>query len=582
MNYGPPSLSFASGISGLSDGITAFNRTQTTAVSYNQLWIHGRHEVTFGGDYRWQQFNYLSQQNPRGTFTFTGGATSQIVNGVPVSGTGIDFADFLLGIPDTSALAFGNADKYFRANMMDGFLNDVWRTGPSLTLTLGGRWDYGSPITEEYGRLVNLDIAPGYSAIAPVVASNPVGPLTGQKYPNSLIRPDRHGFEPIVGLAWRPFPASSVVVRAGYSLRYNTSVYQQIATQMAQQSPLSTSLFLANSAANPLTLAKGFDAPPGVLTNNFAIDPNFEVGYAQNWNASIQKDLPGSLIMIATYTGTKGTRGMQEFYPNTYAPGTFPTGTNQCPTGPCGYTYETSNGNSTRQAGQMQLRRRLHSGFTANLQYTYAKAIDDSALGGRGQGNLFVAQNWLDLSAERALSNFDQRHLLNFTMQYTTGQGIGGGTLLSGWRGALFKEWTIITGVNAGTGTPLTPVYLTEVPGTGFTGTIRPDYTGASLTSTSGGLYLNPLAYTPAAAGQWGNAGRDSITGPAQFSTSASFARTFRLRDRYSLDLQFVTNNPINHVTFMAWNTTINSPQFGTPTAANGMRTVQTNLRLRF
>ena len=53
-----------------------------------------------------------------------------------------------------------------------------------------------------------------------------------------------------------------------------------------------------------------------------------------------------------------------------------------------------------------------------------------------------IAQNWLDLSAERGLSNFDQRHLLAFQMQYTTGQGIGGGTLLSGWRGALFKEWT--------------------------------------------------------------------------------------------------------------------------------------------
>ena len=51
-----------------------------------------------------------------------------------------------------------------------------------------------SPITELYGRLVNLDVAPGFSAVAPVVASNPLGPLTGQRYPDSLIRPDKQRF----------------------------------------------------------------------------------------------------------------------------------------------------------------------------------------------------------------------------------------------------------------------------------------------------------------------------------------------------------------------------------------------------
>ena len=159
-----------------------------------------------------------------------------------------------------------------------------------------------------------------------------------------------------------------------------------------------------------------------------------------------------------------------------------------------------------------------------------------------------VAQNWLDLSGERGLSNFDQRHLLNFTMQYTTGQGLGGGALLSGWRGALFKEWTVVSSVNVGTGLPLTPVYPGTVPGTGFFG-IRPNYTGADVYSSLPGQFLNPLAYT-APSGTWGNAARDSITGPSQFSMNASFARTFRLRDKYTLDVRFDSANPINHVTF--------------------------------
>jgi hypothetical protein len=242
-----------------------------------------------------------------------------------------------------------------------------------------------------------------------------------------------------------------------------------------------------------------------------------------------------------------------------------------------------SNGNSTREQGSFQLRRRLHNGFTASATYTYSKSIDDSALGGRNQGTNVIAQNWLDLSAERGLSNFDQRHLLAFTTQYTTGQGIGGGTLLSGWRGALFKEWAVSTTINAGTGLPLTPTVFSATPGTGITGPLRPDYTGAPLYTAPAGFLLNPEAYALAPAGQWGNAGRNSITGPDQFSLNASLARTFRLKDRYSLDLRVDATNALNHVVFASWNTIVNSGQFGLPTPpANGMRSLQTTLRVRF
>src|SRR6202034_1411251 len=98
-----------------------------------------------------------------------------------------------------------------------------------------------------------------------------------------------------------------------------------------------------------------------------------------------------------------------------------------------------------------------------------------------------IAQDWLNLHAERSLSTFDQRHLLNLQAQYTTGEGLGGGTLLSGWLGRLYKEWTVVTTAVVGSGLPDTPVYLAAVPGTGFTGTIRPDPTGAPISMTRAG-----------------------------------------------------------------------------------------------
>ena len=574
VNWGPPNLTFSSGIATLTDAQSSFTRQQTSGASFTGLWVRRPHNLTFGGDYRRLQSNNLSQQNPRGSFAFTGASTQVLADGVPVPRTGSDFAGFLLGIPDTSSIAFGNADKYFRSTMSDAYFTDDWRIATGLTINAGVRWEYGSPITELYGRLVNLDIARGYAAVVPVVAARPTGSLTGRTYPSSLLEPDRHAVQPRISFAWHPVFGSTVVVRGGYGVYYNTSVYQAIAAQMAQQSPLSKSLAVQNTAANPLTLASGFNASPGTTTNTFAVDPDFRVGYSQNWQLSVQRDLTEGVVLTGTYLGIKGTRGVQVFLPNTW-----PTGAvNPCPSCPAGYAYMTSNGNSTRHAAQLQVVRRFHSGLSANLSYTFSKALDDAALGGRGQGSSVIAQNWLDLRGERGLSNFDQKHLLNFQAQYTTGVGLHGGTLMQGWRGLVLKGWTFITQVSAGSGLPETPVYLAAVRGTGVTGSIRPDYTGAPLYDAPTGYGLNPAAFTAPAAGHWGSAGRNILIGPSQFTMTASAGRIFE--DRF--DLRFDATNPLNHVTYPSWNAIVTSPQFGLPAQANAMRSLEVTVRWRF
>jgi trimeric autotransporter adhesin len=551
--WGPPNLNFAGGTSALSDGQYAFNRTANHTFSYNSYWMRGRHNLTFGADIRRYQSNMLSQQDARGTFTFTGAAA------------GSDFAGFLLGVPDTSSIAFGNADKYFRQTFYNGFVADDFRVSGSLTINAGIRWEYEAPIHELQGRLVNLDISPDFSSVAQVVG-------------NDLVQPDRFGIQPRISFAWRPFAASSMIVRGGYGIYRNTNVYQAIATQMAQQSPFSKSLSVQNTAANPLSLANGFVDVPGVTPNTFAINPHFRVGRIQSWQLSIQRDLPATLQMTVIYLGSKGTRLPQESLPNT-----FPAGA----VNPSGYVYLTSNGNSIRHAGQVQLRRRLRNGLTGTAQYTYSRAFDTAPLmsGGivtAGQGGTAIAQDWLDLRAERAPSSFDQRHQLNIQMQYTTGVGVAGGALLSGWKGVLFKGWTSSFQLTLGSGLPLTPVYFMAVKGTGVTGNLRPDATGASVTDAPAGLFLNPAAYRVPAEGQWGNAGRNSITGPSQFSLNSSLGRNFILHDRYTIDLRVDATNPLNHPAVKSWNTMVTSAQFGLPNRVDPMRSIQTTLRLRF
>jgi hypothetical protein len=565
VNWGPPSLIFSSGIAGLSDGQYSKSTTSTNAPGVEAFWNRGRHNVTFGGSLRRNAVNVQSQQDPRGNFSFNGGAT------------GLDFADFLLGLPRTSALAFGNADKRFRAFNYDAFITDDIRIGPSFTIQAGVRWEYEAPITDAFGRLVNLDVAPGFTAVAPVLGDNPIGPLTNERYHASLVRPDKLGFQPRTAIAWRPVPGSSLVIRAGYGIYRNTNVYQPLAQLMSQQPPISRSFSVETSPANPLTLANGFAVVPTTALNTFAIDPNFRVGFSQNWQASMQRDLPMSLTIVATYLGTKGHRLMQEFLPNTYPAGVE----NPCPGCPIGFVYLTSTGESTRHAGQVQLRRRLRNGLTAQVQYTLAKADDNAtAFSGAALNGSAVAQDWRDLDAEWGPSNFDQRHLVTAGFQYTTGVGVAGGTLVDGWRGTLLKNWTITSQITTGSGLPLTPVYLTAVPGTGLTGSVRAQLTGVPLDAP--GYYVNPAAFAAPAAGAWGDAGRNSIRGPSQFNMDAGLTRTFLMGDRLQLDWRLDGRNILNRVTFSGINAVVGSSQFGLATRANQMRKLTTTIRLRF
>jgi len=588
-DWGPPALNFGDGTVGLSDANSSFNRNRSDDVSVSTLIYHGKHNISAGVEFNKRDYNDDFQQNPRGTFNFTGKATQGACTNPSICGSAL--ADFLLGIPDTSAIAFGNANKYFREPVYNAYFGDDWRVMPILTINAGLRWDLSAPITELHGNLVNLDVNSGFTAAQPVVGSN----VTGTHFPASLIQPERRMIEPRIGVTWRPIPASTVVIKAGYGLYPDTSVYQNVILNMAQQAPLSKSLSVQNSTSCPLTLANGFTPCASVTSDTFGIDPNFRIGYAQDWQVSIQRDMPFALQMTATYSGVKGTHGPQEILPNSNPlgaadpyPGSYPVG----------FVYETSNGNSIREAGQLQLRRRLRSGFAATLSYTFAKSIDDDAyLGGAGHQtasgggaaqssslsypSAAIAQNWLNPRGERSLSSFDQRQLVNLTAQYTSGQGLEGGTLLGGWRGRALKEWTVLGNLTYGTGSPETPLYPSAVPGTGFSNIVRPNLTGAPIYGSGAAAHLNAAAYS-APNGGWGTAGRNSVEGPNQFTFDTSMSRTFRPHGKWYLDVAVNASNTFNHAAYTNWNNLVTSDQFGLPSSVGGMRSLQTTFHLRW
>ena len=118
--------------------------------------------------------------------------------------------------------------------------------------------------------------------------------------------------------------------------------------------------------------------------------------------------------------------------------------------------------------------------------------------------------------------------------------------------------------------------------GTGFTGSLRADATGLPVSEAPAGEPFNFAAFTLPPAGQFGNAGRNTITGPTQFGLNASLGRVFRIGDRKNIDLRFDATNALNHVTFRNFNTTIGSNNLGLLAGPSNMRSMTATLRFRF
>ncbi len=404
-DWGLPGISFTS-FGGLSDPTPRRELDQTYSISETVSWNRGKHNWRFGGDYRRILQSFHSARNAEGSFVFTGFATSQYTTAgttscpgsqqCPVADTGYDFADFLLGFPQQTTLQSGATSYNFRANAFDFFAQDDWRFRPNLSFNLGLRYEYNGPYTEASNRIANLDVAPGFTAAAPVLPGN-AGPYNGG-FPASLVRPDRNNFAPRIGIAWKP--QKQTVVRTGYGINYNLAQYGVMIQNFAFQPPFAVAETNSTDVnglvgANPLTLTSGFAAASQTTTtNNFAVNPNYRLGYVQVWNLDVQRELPRGVILNVGYNGAKGTRLDTER--------ALVTSTNQP------FIYESSEGNSVLHAASVRVRKRMAKGLGLSAQYVFSKSIDDaSSIGGGGS---VVAQNPFDISADRGLSSFDQRH----------------------------------------------------------------------------------------------------------------------------------------------------------------------------
>src|SRR5208282_5338202 len=309
LNYGVPTISLSNGITGLSDRQPSFSISQTIAFSEVLSWIHGKHNMRYGADYRRVHRDCLAGSNATGGFTFTGLFSEEYAGGTAVAGTGSSIADFLLGLPQTTSLNSSLAKSYLRDNVYDAYAMDDWRALPSLTLNYGLRWEFFAPYTEKYGRLADIATNPGAGFTSETEQTSGENGL-----PGSLVFPWRKAFQPRVSLAWRVPKLKSTVLRAGFGTNYTVGEYAGFATTMAHQPPFTNEQTNQEAAGNSpsiacaqtstcFTLANGFPAPATV--GNYALNPHYGLPYVMAWNLDLQKTLPLGIVMNLGYNGAR-------------------------------------------------------------------------------------------------------------------------------------------------------------------------------------------------------------------------------------------------------------------------------------
>jgi hypothetical protein len=381
-------------------------------------------------------------------------------------------------------------------------------------------------------------------------------------------------------------------------MNYAVGEYATFATTMAHQPPFANeqtnNVPLNSNGSGPppcaqtipstcFTLAQGFPAPD--TTGNYALEPHYPMPYVEVWNLDLQKTLPWGVVLNVGYNGSKGNH-----LDITSAPRATPGNPLTNPTNLV-FTYDQAMAFSKFTAGTLRVNKRLTGGIAVGANYQYSHSIDDaSSVGGT---SVRVAQNWQDLDAEEGNSSFDIRHKVSGTYLYELPFGKDKYWVTSGVGSHILEGFSVSGSFSFATGEPLTPSYTATVEDVdcGTAGSGRPNRVpGVSATAGGGSLreWFNPSAFTaPASVSSYpcavfGNASRNSITGPGTIQNNMSLSKTVQMGDTRSLEIRATANNVFNTVQYSGVGTSVTLPTFGQVTSAGAMRSFSFLARFRF
>ena len=585
------------GFDGIAGG-TQFPIGPTNSWEYRGTYtkIKGNHTVTVGGSVT-REWSYVNAGFASGSFDRF--PTSDPQN--PAT-TGAGLATYLLGLPTGGARLEGDAGQQLFGNYYGTFANDEWKVTPNLTLTLGFRYDYHSPLQEERGHISSLDwenTTPD-NTIWLVVIDNPLttNPAFGNpaNVRSSLFEPDRNNISPRISFAYRLSPTTSL--RAGYGIfyEYNQSNIQSQDDIMGQW-PFSYNFFAsvglnAPTAADPTpTNIFGVNSfPPRTFDNVPPASPGFagcrfcKTPYVQAWNIGIEKAFGNDWSVSVSYLGSKGTKlGGTPRINTASTPGPGPIAPRrrlpQFDT-----IIQTSTWfNSNYHAGQLKVERRFSQGLNLLLSYTYSKSLSDGPSATHQGG---WQQNEFDRAANRGFSLFDLTHNLVFSYVYELPIGPGKPFLSTGgWASKhLLGGWQMTGILSLNNGFPF-PITLGEDNANVGHTDQRPSVSGplvpSGFTQTheewfdTSALYKVPFTY--------GNLGKNPIREDGYQNFDLGIVKRTSITESKILEFRSEFFNITNRPNFAAPNGNLVGGGFGQVFAMNGRpRIIQFGLKFIF
>lgn len=501
--------------------------------------VRGKRVYRIGADWVAFQLNYRQSNAVRGQYSYSGAWTAN--GGAP--GTGEALADFLLGYPLMTQRQVGEAQGYLRQNSYAFFAQQDWRVTNRVTIDLGIRYEYASPFSDARHQLKNLD----YTTLP-----NPPQLVSVEQSSN----PNRLNFAPRVGLAWRlpNFAAShgESVFRAGYGIFFSPELAVEAYDLVLNNTR--NELNITSGAGLPtLTTYNGFPVSSSSgLPNYFGLDRNAPTPYVQQWNAGLQHELPGAILVEADYVGSKGTHLGRFDRLNTALH--TETGENLAPRpgdlqslrtfpslGPIIQRKHIAN--SSYNSLQLKAEKRFRRNLTFLVSYVWAKSIDDADSVVPGLFDSAGAQDERNLRLERGLSFFNVGRRLSGGVVYNLPAG---GTLHGALRG-----WSLSAVATLQDGTPLDPLYkFADIANAGTFE--RPNVVPGQSVSLPPNQrtpdhWFNTAAFSTPAPYTFGNAGRDIIPGPGNEVMDLALHKRFAIGERAAAEIRAESFNVLNH-----------------------------------
>jgi hypothetical protein len=527
----------------------------------------GAHNIRLGSDVTYIQTAILDVSALRGTFTFAN------------TWTGNPWGDFLLGLPAAYTQTSPTV-AYNRNWITNIFVQDDYRILPKLTLNLGLRYEYGTPIYEKWDHMTNYSLATG--TLMTVNGPGAIG--------RSLVNGDPTNFAPRIGLAWTAMPR--LVVRSAYGMFYQHTFRQGRENLLAENPPFLHDLTRTQGPGSPVFVTLDGGPPPNffatALPTDQAVrgnDPNLKSGNVQQWNMTLQYSIARDWVFEAGYVGNKGTHLSRFWNANQpHVAGTSGTLPARRPnTGFGDVEYMDSGGNSFYNALQTRLEKRFSSGLTLLHSFTYSRGLDNVGAWNDPNGSLYP-QDAYNFANEKALAEniVKFNSVASWVYQLPFGKGrkwmtsapMVVNSFLGGWQMDGIWNWR--------TGLPLTiNSPACAACQMGGDRSIRADLVpgvSPSVSNPGPAMWFNPAAFvlqtTP-----FGTVGRDTIWGPGVQQWDVGFAKNFSFSERRYFQFRGELFNAFNNVNFAPPISTVGSAGFGTITAARSGRNVQLGLK---